>query len=71
LDACFVVRDHAGQELGYVYFEDEPGADHLGSQPGKAAGCPNADGFAASLQMDNSPFPSPWSVEELAVMIPN
>jgi hypothetical protein len=25
LDACFVVRDHNGQVLAYVYFEDEPG----------------------------------------------
>jgi hypothetical protein len=25
-DACFVVRDHNGQKLAYVYFEDEPGA---------------------------------------------
>jgi hypothetical protein len=25
LDACFVVRDHTGQQLAYVYFEDEPG----------------------------------------------
>jgi hypothetical protein len=25
LDACFVLRDHNGQQLGYVYFEDEPG----------------------------------------------
>ena len=23
--ACFVVRDHNGQHLAYVYFEDEPG----------------------------------------------
>ena len=23
--ACFVVRDHDGQQLAYVYFEDEPG----------------------------------------------
>jgi hypothetical protein len=25
LDACFVVRDHNGQKLAYIYFEDEPG----------------------------------------------
>jgi hypothetical protein len=25
LDACFVARDHKGQALAYVYFEDEPG----------------------------------------------
>jgi hypothetical protein len=25
LDACFVVRDHDGQQLAYVYFENEPG----------------------------------------------
>ena len=25
LDACFVVRDHDGQQLAYIYFEDEPG----------------------------------------------
>jgi len=24
--ACFVVRDHSGQQLAYIYFEDEPSA---------------------------------------------
>jgi hypothetical protein len=24
-DACFVVRDANGQQLAYIYFEDEPG----------------------------------------------
>jgi hypothetical protein len=24
-DACFVVRDHNGQQLAFVYFEVEPG----------------------------------------------
>ena len=25
LEACFVVRDHGGQALAYIYFEEEPG----------------------------------------------
>jgi hypothetical protein len=25
LEACFVVHDHSGQALAYVYFEEEPG----------------------------------------------
>jgi hypothetical protein len=24
-DACFIIRDHNGHALAYVYFEDEPG----------------------------------------------
>jgi hypothetical protein len=24
-EACFIVRDHKGQALAYVYFEEEPG----------------------------------------------
>ena len=27
LDACFVVRDHDGQALAYIYYENEPGAE--------------------------------------------
>ena len=25
LEACFVVRDQGGQQLAYIYFENEPG----------------------------------------------
>jgi hypothetical protein len=25
LEACFVVKDGAGQKLAYVYFEEDPG----------------------------------------------
>jgi hypothetical protein len=31
-DACFIIRDHSGHALAYVYFEEEPGrraAAHL------------------------------------------
>ena len=32
--ACFVVRGHNGQQLAYVYFEDEPGRlQHAGDEP--------------------------------------
>jgi hypothetical protein len=24
-DACFIIKDNGGQQLAYVYFEDEPG----------------------------------------------
>jgi hypothetical protein len=40
LEACFVVRDHNGQQLAYVYFEDEPGrrsAAKLLSKDGRGA----------------------------------
>jgi hypothetical protein len=25
LEACFIVKDAAGQKLAFIYFEDEPG----------------------------------------------
>jgi hypothetical protein len=28
--ACFIVRDHDGQQLAYVYFEEEPGRRSTG-----------------------------------------
>jgi hypothetical protein len=24
-NACFIIRDHGGQALAYVYYEEEPG----------------------------------------------
>ena len=40
LDACFVVRDHNGQKLAYVRFEDEPGriASNIARVPGLLTG---------------------------------
>jgi hypothetical protein len=32
LDACFVMRDHNGQKLAYVYFEDERGRRSAANQ---------------------------------------
>ena len=28
--ACFIVKDHSGQKLAYIYFEDEPGCGEPG-----------------------------------------
>ena len=44
LEACFVVTDSAGQQLAYVYFEDEPSA----SLSNKAGWCERAAGHSAS-----------------------
>jgi hypothetical protein len=49
LEACFVVRDHDGQQLAYVYFENEPGRRsaakllatfNLGIRTGSTWDCP-------------------------------
>jgi hypothetical protein len=34
--ACFVVRDHNGQALAYVYFEDEPGRQSAAKLAGRS-----------------------------------
>jgi hypothetical protein len=34
-DACFIVKDSAGQKLAYVYFEDEPDGDQWLTKPGR------------------------------------
>jgi hypothetical protein len=42
-DACFVVRDHNGQQLTYVYFEDEgrrSAAQLLTNLCGAISACP-------------------------------
>jgi hypothetical protein len=36
LEECFVVKDQNGQQLAYVYFEDEPGRlQHDGDERGR------------------------------------
>ena len=50
-DACFIVRDHGGQALAYVYFEEEPGrraAAHLCLVPERSEKCPNQPGDGGS-----------------------
>ena len=45
-EACFIVKDHAGQKLVYVYFEDEPGrrACSPGTRPQSALSSNYLDG---------------------------
>jgi len=39
LDACFVVKDNAGQKLGYFYFEDEPGISRMSPDGDQRRSC--------------------------------
>jgi hypothetical protein len=48
--ACFVVRDHNGQQLAYVYFEDEPGRRSAAKLRSK--GEARRSGFYAFLNMN-------------------
>jgi Rap1a immunity proteins len=34
MDACFVAKDHDGQALAYVYYEEEPGRRDTGISSG-------------------------------------
>jgi hypothetical protein len=34
-EACFVVRDHNGQQLAYVYFEEEAAIGRQAAQQGR------------------------------------
>jgi hypothetical protein len=45
LDECFVVRDHNGQQLAYVYFEDEPGRRSVAKLLTKDEARPLRSGF--------------------------
>jgi hypothetical protein len=57
--ACFVVRDHSGQKLAYIYFEDEPGAEIAGEIAHARRGaadrgqCGEAAGAIAAVQFPN------------------
>ena len=49
-DDCFVVRDHDGQQLAYVYFEDEPGGDSAANwRRDEAKNCRRARRIAVNI----------------------
>ncbi len=41
-DACFIVRDHNGQQLAYVYYEEEPSRRSAAKLLTKDVTCPNS-----------------------------
>jgi hypothetical protein len=73
--ACFTVRDHSGQALAYVYFEEKHGqrsaAKRLTKERGAADCCEycriNAMIFAIAKELKNETAPAP----ELSCPIPS
>ena len=71
-EACYVVRDHDGQQLAYVYFEDEPGRrsaaklltrDEARRIAANIATCPNAATWSLSpstLRSRGWRWPTGW-----------
>jgi hypothetical protein len=55
-DACFVVRDHDGQQLAYVYFEEEPGRRAAAKLLTKEGAC-SSPAMRPKLQAVRNPGP--------------
>jgi hypothetical protein len=62
-NACFIVRDHNGQALAYVYYEDEPGrrgAAHLLTRDEARGASPPTSPLSEMLRRtDEARRPSP------------